>query len=123
GFLRRARVLPLSDRPEALILAMADPQDGYALDAIRLLVGKPVQPVVAVPAELERAMARLYGAAAPAATLAPGGVDLGDVERLRDQASEAPVVKYVHGLIAQAIEARASDIHVEPFEGRLRLRF
>src|SRR5262249_38722736 len=55
AFLRRARVLPLADRPDALILAMVDPEDRYAREAIQLLVAKPVQPVVAVPAELERA--------------------------------------------------------------------
>jgi general secretion pathway protein E len=119
-------VLPLADRPDALILAMADPLDRYALDAIQLLVGKPVKAVVAVPAELERALARLYGDSGDHAEVAKAvvgeAIDAGDVQRLRDQASEAPVVRLVNALIAQALEARASDIHIEPFEGRLRMR-
>ena len=127
-FLRASRVLPLEDAADALVLAMADPLDHYALDAIRLLVGKPVEPRVAVPGELVRALDRLYGNRvaedASAARRSPGLAEpyAADVARLRDQANDAPVVRLVNELIAEAVAAGASDIHLEPYESRLRMR-
>ncbi|HYD31127.1 MAG TPA: ATPase, T2SS/T4P/T4SS family, partial [Azospirillaceae bacterium] len=128
-FLRQARVLPLRDEPGRLVLAMADPGDGFALQALSVAAGKPVEPWAAVPADLEQAFARLY---ATGETVAPGPLEetgavfeatQDDVERLKDLASEAPVIRFVNGLIARAVEARASDIHLEPFEASLRIRF
>ena len=127
-FLHASRVLPLEDAADALILAMADPLDHYALDAIRLLVGKPVEARVAVPGELVRALDRLYGNGvakdAGSERPSPGLAEsyAADVARLRDQASEAPVVRLVNELIAEAVAARASDIHLEPYQSRLRTR-
>ncbi len=127
-FLKQARVLPIAEDEERLSLAMADPFDRDAIRAMELLAGKPVAPYVARPAELEAALERLYGrdpamgdmssAAAPAQDEADD-----DVQRLKDMASEAPVIRLVNQTIAQAVESRASDIHLEPFEGRLRLRY
>jgi general secretion pathway protein E len=127
-FLREARVLPLEADGERIVLAMADPLDGYALEAIRLRAGGTILPCVALPAELEAAIERLYGrerAAGQVETLGEGEDDglEHDVERLKDLASEAPVIRIVNQLIARAKEARASDIHLEPFENRLRVRY
>ena len=82
-FLRETHVLPLAEKPEGLVLAMADPLDGYAADAIRLIFGRELLPRVAEPAVLESAIARLYGqgrgtmtgigARAPAAPALPDG--------------------------------------------------
>ncbi|MCW5751673.1 MAG: type II secretion system ATPase GspE [Alphaproteobacteria bacterium] len=127
-FLRASRVLPLREHAGHLDLAMADPLDSYAREAIRLLAGKEVRPVVAVPAELDAALDRLFGKPKPAAEIAAAsltgeGVASADIERLRDLASEAPVIRLVNGLISRAVNERASDIHIEPFEGTLRLRY
>lgn len=127
-FLRASRVLPLREHAAHLDLAMADPLDSYALEAIRLLAGKEIRPVVAIPAELDAALDRLYGSLKPAAEIATAalageGVASADIERLRDLASEAPVIRLVNGLISRAVGERASDIHIEPFEGTLRLRY
>lgn len=127
-FLRASRVLPLAETADGVELAMADPLDSYSADAIQLLAGKPVKRRVAIPGELDQALDRLYGAARhadeAARALAPKEqVAQGDVERLRDLASDAPVIRLLNGLIARASEERASDIHVEPFEGRLSIRF
>jgi len=130
-FLRESRALPLARDAAGLDLAMADPGDRYVADAIALAAGLPVRSHVAVPTELEQAIDRFYGAAE---TSSEGdGVDEmdraiddaleTDIERLRDLASEAPVVRLVNRIIAEAIERRASDIHLEPFENRLRLRY
>jgi len=130
GFLRQSRVLPIAETASEIHVAMADPLDRYAIDALKLLVDKPVKPVVAVPAELDRQIDRLYGdgKAEEAERLrdaaeAARPVDAGDVERLKDLASGAPVIRLVNRMIAEAVSRRASDIHIEPFEGRLRLRY
>ena len=129
-FLRESHVLPLADEADGLVLAMADPLDSYAADAIRLISGRELLPRVAEPAELEAAIERLYGDGA--AELGRdveevgevGGENLDvDVERLKDLASEAPVIRLVNQMITRAVEARASDIHIEAFETKLRVRF
>ncbi len=129
-FLREARVLPLAEEAEGLVVAMANPGNRYALDALRLISGREVLPRVALPAELEAAIERLYGRDATALgrvfdEIEEAGEDEleFDVERLKDLASEAPVIRMVNQLISRAVEARASDIHIEPFENKLRVRY
>ncbi|GAB0120249.1 GspE/PulE family protein [Acidisoma sp. 7E03] len=131
-FLRASHVLPLRllppeapGKPPRLMLAMANPFDRFAAAAIGLATGHAVRAAVAVPIELEAALARLYpDEEAPpveGASEAAGSED--DTERLKDLASEAPVVRLVSQLIARAVESMASDIHIEPFEDRLRIRY
>ena len=129
NFLRRVGVVPLEDQDDALVLAMADPLDHETVDAIRLLTGKPVTPWAAIPMEIGRALARLYGKdgdidafAADQAGFADRDLYRADADRIRDRAGEAPMVKLVDSLIADAVSARASDIHIEPSPDRLRLR-
>jgi general secretion pathway protein E len=129
-FLKESRLVPLAADGAVVVLAMADPLDRFAIDAVQMATGRRVSPRVAVPAELDAAFERLYGRGAanggPAAEVAAGAadnvVDL-DVERLKDLASEAPVVQQVNQIIGAALDARASDIHIEPFEDRLALRY
>ncbi|MCH8198342.1 MAG: Flp pilus assembly complex ATPase component TadA, partial [Proteobacteria bacterium] len=129
-FLKETRIVPLADTPEGLVLAMADPLDSYAMRAMELIAAKPVIPRIGIPAEVESAIERIYGGAPAtigeivddsAAIEDEGTVE--DIERLRDLASEAPVIRLVNLLISRAVEARASDIHIEPFENRLRVRY
>jgi general secretion pathway protein E len=130
-FLREARLLPIADTPGGVVVAMADPLDRYAEEAIALVVGQGVQRRVAVPAELEAALDRLYGGdsgeAASEGDAAEVTAELDaldtDVERLRDLASEAPVIRLVNQIVSRAVEARASDIHLEPSENGLKVRF
>ncbi len=127
NFLREARVLPLADTDAALVVAMADPLDSYTVGAMQLFAGKPVQVSVGVPADIEAALERLFGSAGGDEVQALGDIsELGaedDIQRLRDLASEAPVVRIVNRLIAKAAELRASDIHLEPSEQGLRARY
>jgi general secretion pathway protein E len=130
SFLKAHRILPLSVEGEALRLAMVDPLDDYAVRAVALNTGKRVTPCVAVPADMEQQFDRLYGIGRTAITEivdTAGDEDFfdadTDIEKLRDLASEAPVIRLVNLLIGKAVEARASDIHIEPFENRLRIRF
>ena len=127
-FLGQAQVLPLREEEETVVVAMADPLDGQALNAVRLAVGKELSVRVVEPSILERALDQLYsgsGLEGEKAGMAAGpdeAIEL-DIERLKDLASEAPVVRMVDGFISRAVEQRASDIHIEPFEDRLLVRF
>ena len=129
NFLTEARILPLADTGDGLTVAMADPLDRYTVSAMQLFAGKPVLPWVGVPADIEAALERLFGRSGTTGeVIQPGGeqAELGaedDVQRLRDLASEAPVVRIVNRLISRAVESRASDIHLEPLEHNLRVRY
>jgi len=128
-FLRASCVLPIDVSEDAICLAMADPLDGYVRRAIEMRVGRSVLPLVATPSDIQAAHERLFNARSQLGQLVQeieGGDDSGtveDVDRLRDLASEAPVIRLVNLLIVRAIEGRASDIHVEPFDSRLLVRY
>ena len=126
AFLRNARAVPLGADDAELIVALADPLDGFTPAALAAAAGRVVRCRVAVPIELDAALARLYpdDSVIGAQMADPGGVaSEDDSERLRDLASEAPVIRLVNQMIARAVETQASDIHVEPFEDRLRVRY
>ncbi|TMH25522.1 MAG: type II secretion system protein GspE [Betaproteobacteria bacterium] len=129
-FLREARALPLTEDEAELALAMADPTDSYTVNAFEMVTGRRVRPLVAIPTELEAALERLYGAGKSVLGQIIGDVeprdDIGfdaDVQQLKDLASEAPVIRLVSLVITNALEMRASDIHIEPFENRLIVRY
>ncbi len=126
-FLRQARALPLARHNGTLQLAMANPLDQFTPAAVAAATGLAVALEVAVPIELEAALARLYPDVATELDPTPQA-DAGDwlhedAERLKDLASEAPVIRLVNQMIARAVETQASDIHIEPFEDRLRVRY
>jgi general secretion pathway protein E len=126
-FLRTARALPIGVEEDILVVAMVDALDLFTPAAIAAATGMPVRVEVAVPIELEAAFTRLYPEG-DATEAAEGGGDGGealeeDAERLKDLASEAPVIRLVNQLIGRAVETHASDIHIEPFEDRLRVRY
>jgi general secretion pathway protein E len=126
-FLRKARALPLSADDTSLVLAVADPLDRFTRDAVASATGRRVSLRIAVPIDLEAAFGRLYpdndGTPPEAAADAGEARTDDDAERLRDLASEAPVIRLVNQIISRAVETRASDIHLEPFEGWMRLRY
>jgi general secretion pathway protein E len=125
-FLRHAKAVPVALEADALVLAVADPLDDFTAFAIAAAIGRPVRLEVAVPIELDAALNRLYPDAAADTAIedAGGGEKLeDDTERLKDLASEAPVIRLVNQMITRAVETQASDIHIEPFEDRLRVRY
>ena len=124
GFLRHARAIPVSADSETVVLAAADPLDSFTQSAVAVATGRRVRLEVAVPIELEAALNRLYPEEGPDASGAEADAPLEeDAERLKDLASEAPVIRLVNLLITRAVETQASDIHIEPFEDRLRVRY
>jgi len=129
-FLREARALPLTEDEQELALAMADPTDSYTISAFEMVTGRKVRPLVAIPTELESALERLYGQGKSALGTLVGDVEQrddlafdADIQQLKDLASEAPVIRLVSLIITNALETRASDIHIEPFENRLIVRY
>jgi general secretion pathway protein E len=129
-FLRRARALPIANTGPRATLAMADPLDTFTRSAVASALGRPVGVAVAVPIELEAAFDRLYAevgegdAEAELDAIVPDAEPAEeDAERLKDLASEAPVIRLVNQLIARAVETHASDVHLEPFPDRLRVRY
>lgn len=122
AFLRTHLVLPLSREAGVLTVAVADPLRPFAAEALGQLAGLPVTCRIAARGEIEAAIDRLYGSGSSDAALA-ADADEDDLERLRDLVSDAPVIRAVNRLIADAVDARASDIHLEPTEDRLMVRY
>jgi len=130
-FLRKVRALPIAATNGRATLAMADPLDLFTRNAVSAALGHSVGVAVAVPIELEAAFDRLYagseeggdGAALLDEVVSDEEPAEEDAERLKDLASEAPVIRLVNQLIARAVETHASDVHVEPFPDRLRVRY
>ena len=106
-FLRKANALPLADGDDGLVLAMVDPFDAFTRRAVALAVGRPIVPRLALPADLDAAFERLYGGGAAAAhgelALREDGFGDSDLARLKDLASEAPIIRLVNQLMAWAI--------------------
>lgn len=128
-YLMTHAILPLSVEQGVLSVAMATAQDDFLRKAIRLATGLQVRPLLAPESELQAALERLY--ATPPEGVDededPGqglfGADSEFVEHLKDLASEAPVIRMVNQVISRVIDLRASDIHIEPFEDGLHIRY
>ena len=117
---RRYQVVPIHRAGSNLTIAMSDPRNVAALGDLAFLTGCRLAPVVASAPAIEAAVARYYRAPAPprepAGEMATEGeADIASPEAIRE---EPPVVRLVHGLIESAIDRGASDIHVEPYDGR-----
>jgi general secretion pathway protein E len=123
-FLRQFRCLPVALHDHTVTLAMADPLDFETRSTVTASTGLAVEAGLAPEQDILDAIDRYYGQAAKNETEAvmPAG-DTEDLEHLRDMASEAPVIRLVNAMIAQAVEQRASDIHIEPFEKEFRVRY
>jgi len=127
-FLKQFHACPLAVEDGVVQLWLADAHDPYPAQAIALASGLPVRVQVGLRSEIDELIERRYGQGrsemgqiAEGAEGSEGNVD--DIEHLRDLASEAPVIRLVNLVIQRAVELRASDIHVEPFESRLKVRY
>jgi general secretion pathway protein E len=125
-FLRQFRCLPMSREDHTITLAMADPLDVETIAAVRHCTGLKISTVLAPEQEIIDAIDKYYGESAARAEADfdfQAGEMSEDLEHLRDMASEAPVIRLVNAIIASAVEKRASDIHLEPFEKEFRIRY
>lgn len=131
-FLRLAKIAPLKMEGRELLVAVTDPTDLSRLHALEVAIGMRVRPVLAKDKEITARIEALFGSADSTDSLTDstikvrefdGAVDEEEVEHLRDMASEAPVIRLVSQMFNRALESRASDIHIEPFENQLKVRF
>ena len=121
-FLQDMRALPLRVSEEGVHVAFVDPLDPYPLRALTFALGRPVVPSVVKQGDFDQIFERLYGARDGVDEPAELGAEDIDLEHLKDLSSDAPIVRLVNGMIARAVEAGASDIHIEPAEDCLKVR-
>jgi len=125
-FLKQYHVIGLSNE-NAIEVAMMDPEDQFVVDALQLATGKHVTPKVGLLSEIDAALDVQYGEGRSQVDKVVDDLDMDDIadedlEHLKDLASEAPIIKMVNLIMQRAIETRASDIHIEPFEQSLKVR-
>ncbi|MEW8237936.1 MAG: type II secretion system ATPase GspE [Candidatus Thiodiazotropha taylori] len=127
-FLKEAKAIPLAVEAERMVVAVADPGQPYISRGLQLVTDTPVALKLGRLSEIESALERAYGAGRSAM----GEIvdDLDDeqeseesIEHLKDLASEAPIIRLVNHILQRAVEADASDIHIEPFEDTLMVRY
>ena len=131
-------VLPLSRTLRSLTVAMYDPLDLIGIDNLRKLTGCEINPVIATKSDITKAIEEFYGKTSMFKDAVDASYDLSgadsffqeetpdqelSLDKLIASAEEAPVVKLVDLIIRQAIDERASDIHIEPFKDKLSLRY
>ncbi len=132
-FIRENRVIPLELKNSVLKVLMADPESGEVIDALRIALSADVQVYGGDEKAIEEYITRFYSQESQdinkiienidEATFAYTGDEGEDIGHLKDLAAEAPIIKLVNILIARALESRASDIHIEPFEDELIVRY
>jgi type IV pilus assembly protein PilB len=124
---RRHTALPIGYEDGRLLVAMADPANVFALDDIRTISGLEVKPVVATKPDVLAAINKYHRGDAEmddlTMALDASNDEDEDLSRIKEVVEDAPIVKFVNLLITQAIQDRASDIHIEPAERDLRVRF
>ncbi|MBG0563087.1 GspE/PulE family protein [Actinoplanes aureus] len=120
----RHRVLGLAISDGELVVGVTDPADVVALDDVRAATGMTIRPVVVARSEVRRIIERLQREGADLADLAEGSLeDQGGMAAQATSTEDAPIVRYVNSLIEQAVMNRASDLHLEPTEDDMRVRY
>jgi len=134
-FARQHLVLPLSRNLDSLTVACVNPLDLITIDNLSRMSHCEINPVVTTRADLEQAVERFYGADSMLRTAITQSYEIGlpeeedrseenlDLDRLKQAAEEAPVIRLVDLIIRQAIKERASDVHIEPFKDKINLRY
>ena len=114
------RVVPVATKDGKLVLAVDDPLKTFSLDTLQFVLDQDLAAAIATPTGISRAMGHYYG-------LHAGGPDTDLAEAMgeadEDSADDAPIIRLVKRMLGTAVEARASDVHVEPMDGRIRVRF
>lgn len=122
------KLVPVSNG-DSLVVAVSDPFDLNALDELRLLSGRPVRAVLACPSEIDRAIKKFFGVGGGeidqmmSLQEAEAELEAKSVRHDLEMAEDASLIKFVNQLLAEAVRERASDIHIEPMEEELRIRY
>lgn len=133
AFARQYKLVPIRQQEGSVLVAMSNPLDLQPLDDVSLLLKAPVEPVLSVEREIIGTLNRLYDSDSQTAAKVIEDLDAADMDRLAhnlegpqdilDQDSEAPIIQLVNLILSQAAQDRASDIHIEPFERSLKVRY
>jgi len=133
NYAKKNEVLPVRKEGNVIVCAMSDPINHYVLDDLRVLYGAPIRPMIASSFEIMNAINAVYNRMSDMGEKAAGdleegnldtiGQELEEVQDLLDSADEAPIIRLVNSLIFRAVKQKASDIHFEPFEKDLVVRF
>ncbi|MDP6962802.1 MAG: GspE/PulE family protein [Planctomycetota bacterium] len=108
--------LPVAEKDEILLVAISDPRQAVAADTLNFLLDREIRLVLATPSSLASALERVYGPNEAQQSPSQAGNEA-------DNTDDAPIVRLVNRMFADAVAKRASDIHIEPFANRLRIRF
>jgi general secretion pathway protein E len=127
-YMRESQFVPIEESEDELTVVMVYPYEDYLTKAIQMVAQKKLNIKIGLPSDVENAIERYYGGGKSAMGqlvegLSEDGGEIEDVEHLKDLASEAPVIRLVNMIMQRAVESRASDIHIEPFENRLKVRY
>lgn len=126
---RRHTIIPVSKTQNILTLAMADPLDIFAIDDVRVMTGLEINPVISMRKDIENAIDNSYEneTAKKALEEFKENYEMENIDDLDEKTlseiNNAPVVKLVNSIVKQAVKLKASDIHIEPFENHIRVRF
>lgn len=132
-FARHHKLVPVRHEDGAVLVAMQNPLDLQPLDDVSLLLNCPVEPVLCLEREIITALNRHYDSGPQTAAKVIEDLDAADLGQLAyrlegpqdilDQDSDAPIIQLVNLMLSQAVQDRASDIHIEPFERSLKVRY
>lgn len=128
-FMRENLFVPIAEDTDTIKVIMVYPSDEFTVKSIKMASQKSLDVLIGLPSEVENSIEKLFGGGRTAMGQIVDNLsdestgDEEDVDHLRDLASEAPVIRLVNIVLQRAVEARASDIHVEPFENRLKVRY
>jgi type IV pilus assembly protein PilB len=129
---RRHRVLALAYRGDTPVIGMANPSDVFAVDDLRTLLGNDIHIVVCSAGQISEYLSRVYrhdrettlaAQTAASQTSAADETKVTEITDLHSVVEDAPIVKYVNLILRQALQERASDVHIEPSADDLRIRF
>ncbi len=124
NFARQNHVLPLSQSDDSVRVAVANPLDSFPIDDLRILLGKMIIPVAASEEAIDDAINRVYERKDETALAeAKEGEEVEELRDLIDMTDEAPVIRWVNNLFYTAVKERASDIHIEPTDERVIVRY
>lgn len=127
-FMRENQLVPIAEDDQTLSVVMVYPYEEFTIKALKMVAQKDLKIHIGYPSEVENAISKYFADGKSAMGQIVEGIsgqdgDVEDVEHLKDLASEAPVIRLVNMIMQRAVESRASDIHIEPFENRLKVRY
>jgi type IV pilus assembly protein PilB len=123
GLCRRHKVVPVAIEDERLVVALSDPGNVILIDDLRILTDREIKVLVATQADIDEALNRLHALDRSAETLLEQAHEEDTREDIVSVSEDAPIVKAINHIITQAVSQRASDIHVEPEEHDVRIRY